>query len=262
MRRSLLFSVVGLTLAFGINCGSVTSDGSGTGGSGGEAAKGGSGGGGATGGGGSGGGGSGGAHATGGTGGDHATGGAGGAQATGGGGGNQSTGGAGGGAAGSGGNAGAGGRAGNGGHPGTGGGGGTGTGGHAGGGGTSGTGGSAGHSADGGVTCAELASEYQAALPAAEACTPGTANQCQTLVPLALNICSNPCKHYVTDATTLNAIQAQWTGQGCAQPTALVFCPAIAIACISPGTSGYCVATVGAAPGGVCGLAVATPATL
>jgi hypothetical protein len=257
MRRSLLFSVVGLTLAFGINCGSVTSDGSGTGGSGGEAAKGGSDGGGATGGGGSGGGGSGGAHATGGTGGDHATGGAGGAQATGGGGGNQSTGGAGGG-----GNAGAGGRAGNGGHPGTGGGGGTGTGGHAGSGGTSGTGGSAGHSADGGVTCAELASEYQAALPAAEACTPGTANQCQTLVPLALNICSNACKHYVTDATTLNAIQAQWTGQGCDQPTALVVCPAIAIACISPGTSGYCVATVGAAPGGVCGLAVATPATL
>ncbi len=269
MRRSLLFLVVGLALAFGVNCGSVTSDGSGTGGAGGDAAKGGTGGGGTT-----GGGGSGGAHATGGSGGNPSTGGTGGAQATGGAGGNPSTGGTGGGSgghAGAGGTSGTGGSAGQGGHPGTGGGGtgtgghagggGTGSGGHAGAGGTSGTGGSAGqggHSADGGVTCAELASEYQAAFPAAEACTPATANQCQTLMPLSLNTCSNTCQHYVTDATTLTAIRAQWTDQGCGATP--VLCPAIAILCVNPGTAGYCVATDGAAPGGVCGLAVATPA--
>ena len=73
-------------------------------------------------------------------------------------------------------------------------GGGAGSGGHAGGGGTAtgghGGGGQGGQSVDSGVTCAELANEYSAALPAAEACTPGAANQCQQLVPLTLSICS------------------------------------------------------------------------
>jgi hypothetical protein len=264
MRRSLLTLVVGLALAFGVNCGSVTSDGSGSGGSGGAHATGGAGSDHAT-------GGTGGANATGGTGGAHATGGAGGDHATGGSGGAHATGGSGGGEAGSGGHGGTGGNAGGstgtgghagaggtGGHAGSGGGGSTGTGGHAGGGGSTGTGGQGGHSADGGVTCAELASEYQAALPAAEACAPNTANQCQTLMPLSLNNCSSTCQHYVTDATTLIAIRAQWTDQGCGSTP--VLCPDLAVLCLNPGTAGYCVATDGAAPGGVCGLAVATPA--
>lgn len=146
------------------------------------------------------------------------------------------------------------------------GGGGAGGGGHAGAGGSSGAGGKAatgghggggqgGQTVDSGVSCAELASEYSAALPAAEACTPGAANQCQQLVPLSLGICAG-CEHYVTDATTLNALRTQWTNQGCNLTTALIVCPAVA--CISPGTAGDCVAVDGSA-NGVCGYGVATP---
>ncbi|HSY38557.1 MAG TPA: hypothetical protein VLA79_03485, partial [Polyangia bacterium] len=147
-------------------------------------------------------------------------------------------------------------------------GGGAGGGGHAGAGGSSGAGGKAatgGHGGggqggqtvvDSGVSCAELASEYSAALPAAEACTRGAANQCQQLVPLSLSICTG-CEHYVNDATTLNALRTQWTNQGCNLTTALIVCPAIA--CISPGTAGDCVAVDGSA-NGVCGYGIATPA--
>jgi hypothetical protein len=126
-----------------------------------------------------------------------------------------------------------------------------------GGGGNAGThGGSGGQAGDGGVSCAELANEYSAALPAAEACTSGAANQCQQLVPLSLSICTG-CEHYVTDATTLNALRTQWTNQGCNLTTALIVCPAIA--CINPGTAGDCVAVDGSA-NGICGFGIATPA--
>ena len=266
MRRASLCLLTGLSLTFAINCGSGTSGGSGSGGSGGQASGGatGKGGGGA---GTNGAGGAAGSHSTGGgTGGDHATGGAGGASVTGGAGGTSATGGAGGasatGGAGGGATGGAGGGA-----TGGAGGGATGSGGHAGAGGGTGTGGSAGagghptggqggQAVDSGVSCAELASEYGAALPEAEACTPGAASQCQQLVSTSLGACS--CQHYVQDATTLNAIRAQWTSQGCAAPvtTAVVIC---AIACVSPGTAGSCVASDGAAPGGVCA-GIFTPA--
>ena len=260
MRRTSLCLLVGLTLAFEINCGSVTSDGSGSGGSGGTGG-GQSGGTGQTGKGGSGGnagthggsGGQAGAGATsgsggqggdvigsGGAGGSHASGGAGG-HASGGGGGHASGGAAGGGAGGgghagsAGGSSGAGGKAATGGHGG---------------------GGQGGQAVDGGVTCAELVNEYSAALPAAEACTSGAANQCQQLVPLSLSICTG-CEHYVTDAKTLNAIRAQWTSQGCNLTTALTVCPAIA--CVNPGTAGACTGVDGS-PNGICGLGITTTA--
>jgi hypothetical protein len=208
MRRTPLCLLVGLALTFELNCGSVSGDGLGTGGSGG------------TGGGQSGGSGQ---PGTGGNGGGHASGGAAGGGA------------GGGGHAGAGGSGGAGGKAATGGHGG---------------------GGQGGQTVDSGVSCAELANEYSAALPAAEACTPGAANQCQQLVPLSLSICTG-CEHYVTDATTLNALRTQWTNQGCNLTTALIVCPAIA--CINPGTAGDCVAVDGSA-NGVCGYGIATPA--
>jgi hypothetical protein len=243
-----------LALVFEINCGSVTGDGSGSGGSGGTGG-GQSGGSGQTGNGGSGGGNAGTHGGSGGQAGAGATSGSGGQggdiAATGGAGGDHASGGAGGHASG-----GAGGHAsgGGGGHA-TGGGGG-----HAGGGGSStgghGGGGQGGQAVDSGVSCSELVSEYSAALPAAEACTSGAANQCRQLVPLSLSICTG-CEHYVTNATTLNAIRAQWTNQGCNLTTALIVCPAIA--CINPGTAGDCVAVDGSA-NGVCGIGIATPA--
>ena len=249
--------MVGLALAFEINCGSVSSDGSGTGGSGGGQ----SGGAGQTGKGGSGGGGNAGTHggsggqagagatsgsggqggdvaATGGAGGDHASGGSGGHASGGagghasGGGGGHATGGAAGGGAGNGGHAGGGGSA---------------TGGHGG-------GGQGGQSVDSGVSCAELANEYSAALPAAEACTAGAANQCQQLVSISLSVCTG-CQHYVTNATTLNALRTQWTNQGCDQPTGTVICPLAAVLCINPGTAGACAGTDGS-PNGICGLGI------
>lgn len=115
-------------------------------------------------------------------------------------------------------------------------------------------GGQGGQTVDSGVTCAELVNEYSAALPAAEACTSGAANQCQQLVPLSLSICTG-CEHYVTDAKTLNAIRAQWTNQGCNLTTALTVCPAIA--CINPGTAGACTGVDGS-PNGICGLGITT----
>jgi hypothetical protein len=253
MRRASLGLLVGLVFAFEINCGSVTSNGSGSGGSGGTAGDQ-SGGPDQTGNGGSGGGNAGTHGGSGGQAGAGATSGSGGeggdVVGTGGAGGNHASGGAGGHASGGGGHA-SGGAAG----------GGAGSGGHAGGGGSSATGGhggggQGGQAVDSGVTCAELANEYSAALPAAEACTPGAANQCQQLVPLSLSICTG-CEHYVTDATSLNAIRTQWTNQGCNLTTALTVCPAIA--CINPGTAGDCVAGDGSA-NGVCAYGVATPA--
>jgi hypothetical protein len=144
---------------------------------------------------------------------------------TGGGAGDRSTGGSGGGQAGtSGGQAGAGGgQAGtSGGQAGAGG----GSAGHAG-------GGHGGHPADAGQTCDELETDYGTALTAARQCSPGSAGQCQHLVPTSLS-CPG-CKEYVNDVTTLNTITAEWNDQDCAATPHV--CPAIA--CINPG-SGTC----------------------
>jgi hypothetical protein len=134
---------------------------------------------------------------------------------------------------------------------------GTGSAGHGGGGGTGGsaghdggggTGGSAGH--DGGTdvrgaTCSELASQYADALGAARSCTIGANGQCEQSVSGSLSPCFSNCQTYVNDASTLNALKAQWLGQGCNQGG--IACPAIA--CLQP-TKGNCVAADGG--GGMC----------
>jgi hypothetical protein len=252
MRRVSLCLLGSVSLVFAVSCGSGSSDNSGSGGTGGLTGKGGAGGDHATG--GSGGiagaggapatGGAGGEHPTGGNGGGQETGGAGGAAATGGAGGNHATGGAGGTAAtgGAGGNhatGGAGGTAATGGA--------AGTSGSTGGGGAAGAGGHPVGGQGGGQSCAQLAADYLAALPAARACMPGTAGQCQQLEPVTLDNCAD-CKFYVNDPTALTPIIDQWSQQSCGTDV-----PICAIACIGPGTAGTCVATDGAAPGGICG---------
>jgi hypothetical protein len=77
-------------------------------------------------------------------------------------------------------------------------------------------------------------------------------------MPLTLGICPG-CGHYVNDATTLMAIQAQWNAQGCNLSTALIACPLAVVACINPGSPGNCVATDGDAPGGLCSAGILTP---
>jgi hypothetical protein len=64
--------------------------------------------------------------------------------------------------------------------------------------------------------CADLASQYQAALTTALSCQSGAANQCAQLVVSALTSCPNVCSIYITDATTLLAIQQSWTQANCA----------------------------------------------
>ena len=72
---------------------------------------------------------------------------------------------------------------------------------------------------------------------------------------ISLSVCSS-CQHYVTDATTLNAIRTQWTNQGCDQATGTIVCPlAAAVLCINPGTAGAC-AGVDGSPNGICGLGI------
>ena len=71
---------------------------------------------------------------------------------------------------------------------------------------------------------------------------------------ITLSSCTG-CQRYVTDATTLNALRAQWTNQGCNQTT--IVCPAVS--CLNPGTAGNCSGADGS-PNGICGLNIATPA--
>jgi hypothetical protein len=119
-----------------------------------------------------------------------------------------------------------------------------------------GAGGAGGGTADGGETCDELALDYANAFVAASACTPGAANQCQTLAPPTIgNVCNVCGDWYVNDATTLTAIRSQWARQGCALPIA---CPAIL--CRAP-TPASCVAVDAASPGGVCSPPTPVPAS-
>ena len=101
---------------------------------------------------------------------------------------------------------------------------------------------------DAGETCAQLETDYSAALTAARKCTPGAADQCQQLVDLSVS-CPG-CKGYVNDATTLNTIATEWKNQDCKAGV----CPAIA--CIAPGT-GVCQSTSGG-PGETCQSGLAT----
>jgi hypothetical protein len=93
----------------------------------------------------------------------------------------------------------------------------------------------------GGASCADLASQYKAAIPAACRCTAGAAAQCAQGVSLQLSVCSSSsttCMVYVNDATTLNAIKSAWVAAGCDDPSLAVACPAITC---QPGPMGPCV---------------------
>ena len=97
------------------------------------------------------------------------------------------------------------------------------------------------------MSCADLASQYIAALPAAQSCDVNAIGQCQQLVngSLPLSICNIGCQMtFVNDATTLNALESAWNQAGC---KADVMCPNIACA---PPSNGGCVAADGG--GGIC----------
>jgi hypothetical protein len=101
--------------------------------------------------------------------------------------------------------------------------------------------GGAGSGGHGGASCADLASQYKAAIPAACRCTAGAAAQCAQGVSLQLSVCSSSsttCMVYVNDATTLNAIKSAWVAAGCDDPSLAVACPAITC---QPGPMGPCV---------------------
>ena len=105
---------------------------------------------------------------------------------------------------------------------------------------------------DGGETCAQLVSDYQAAVAAARPCTPGAPNQCQSAVPVFLNA---GCVSYVNDGTQALAIADQWFNQCCHESDAaecsLMPCPQT-----GPWS---CVVNDAGAPGGLCSLS--PPAT-
>jgi hypothetical protein len=95
----------------------------------------------------------------------------------------------------------------------------------------------------GAQSCSQLMDAYTAALPAALACDPGAANQCQQQ---AMSASSCSCEATVQDATELNAIVTELRAQGCI-PTSTVACP-----CVAP-LPLTCIATDGG--GGICSAA-------
>jgi len=114
-------------------------------------------------------------------------------------------------------------------------------------------GGQGGHLTDGGETCAELETDYSAALATAIQCNPGSPNQCQYLVERS--IACPGCQEFVNDLTTLNTIVSEWNSQDCgATPH-----PCPLSVCLQPAT-GTCASTsttsggpnAGASPGGTC----------
>jgi hypothetical protein len=91
--------------------------------------------------------------------------------------------------------------------------------------------GTGGNKGTGGETCQQLATNYVNALPAAKDCTYGVTGQCQQLVASSLT-CG--CQVYVNDATTLNAIKAQYVSQGCGGPICNIACVAGPASCTLP----------------------------
>jgi hypothetical protein len=89
-------------------------------------------------------------------------------------------------------------------------------------------------------TCQQLKDEYAQAYPAALACVPGAANQCQQF---AKSISGCDCEGAVEDATRVNAIVDQLTALGCISKTG----PECPCAYLGPPS---CVATDGG--GGTC----------
>jgi hypothetical protein len=72
-----------------------------------------------------------------------------------------------------------------------------------------------------GASCQQLQDQYSNAYPAALACDPGAANQCQQFVKSGPNC---DCEGAVQDPTALDAIRAQMIAQGCVPQNASV-CP-------------------------------------
>jgi hypothetical protein len=142
---------------------------------------------------------------------------------------------------------------------------GIGTGGSSGGGDT-GTGASGGADAGDSGLCNQLDLDYNAAVAAALACTPGAPNQCQALVASIPTSCPDlACgsQSYVNDGTSVETERVYWLDMGCGGPPHS--CPAIACSpsappatCVADGpdaTTGTCVpyasdAGTGIAPDG------------
>jgi hypothetical protein len=76
---------------------------------------------------------------------------------------------------------------------------------------------------DGGATCDQIATQYQAAVSSAKMCSAGGPG-CQTLVASVIG-CN--CKVYVADASTLDSLQTDWSQAGC-----VASCPPIS--CVAP----------------------------
>ena len=94
----------------------------------------------------------------------------------------------------------------------------------------------------GGESCSQLQDDYQNAMPAALACDPSAASQCQQH---AMSASSCSCETTVQDATQLNAIVAQMRAKGCI-PANTVACPCAAplpLTCVAgSGGGGTCTA--------------------
>lgn len=91
--------------------------------------------------------------------------------------------------------------------------------------------------------CDTLVAEYRPAVTAAQACRVGASGQCQQLVTATLTGCS--CPTYVTDSSTLSAIEDAWAAAGCsvAGPVCDLFCPAaLNTTCVATdgGSTGVC----------------------
>jgi hypothetical protein len=108
-----------------------------------------------------------------------------------------------------------------------------------------GKGGNGGAGGTGGVSCGDLATQYAAALPAAQSCDLNASGECQQLVSSSLSPCFLNCMTYVNDPTALSAIKASWEQAGCDNVD--VLCPAIA--CLQP-TNNMCL--VGDGGSGIC----------
>jgi hypothetical protein len=106
--------------------------------------------------------------------------------------------------------------------------------------------GTAGANGDGGMSCADLASQYRTALTAARSCVLNARGQCTQMVNADLSPCGS-CQIFVNDATALNALKAQWLQAGCDRNESI---PCALIACAQP-RAGECVAGDGG--GALCG---------
>jgi hypothetical protein len=91
--------------------------------------------------------------------------------------------------------------------------------------------------------CNTLVAEYQSAVAQAQTCQVGASGQCQQLVTGSLSSCS--CPTYVTDSSTLSAIEDAWAAAGCMAPGPVcdLFCPAaLNTTCVAVdgGSTGFC----------------------